>query len=247
MNEGEPRKAVRWAAVIGGILIAAAIIALYTPWVHIFDLREIVVTGNHYTSAAEVRDSSGIQDGTNILRASLKQARASLLQLPWIMNASFRRMLPHTIAITVRERKPIAFIVDPSDPKRLMILGEDGVIVGYTKDEGADFVRVSGVSLLRGTSGRQIVGADVMRTLNYLRKQGLGSGLFPRIDFSNPAAITMHTADDGEVVLGPLGEIKDRIDELVALLDTIDLAAYQTIDLRFGGEARLVPRKVVNR
>ena len=246
MKEGEPKRAVRWAAVIGGILIAAAIIALYTPWVRIFDLREIVVTGNHYTSAAEVRDATGIQDGVNIVRASLKQARASLLQLPWVMDASLRRVFPHTIAISVRERKPIAVVLD-SHLERLMILGEDGVIVGYTKDEGADYVRVSGVSLSRTASGRQTVSEDVMRTLNYLRERGLGRDLFPSIDFSDPAAITMHTADDGEVVLGPLSETKDRIDELVALLDTIDLAAYKMIDLRFGGEARLVPRKVVNR
>ena len=246
MNEGEPRSAVRWAAVIGGILIAAAIIALYTPWVRIFDLREIVVSGNHYTSAAEIRDATGIQDGVNIVRASLRQARTSLLHLPWVMDASLRRVLPHTIAIRVRERKPIAFVLD-SHSERLMILGEDGVIVGYTKDEGADYVRVRGVSLSRTASGRQTVSEDVMRTLNYLRDRGLGRDIFPSIDFSDPAAITMHTADDGEVLLGPLSETKDRIDELVALLDTIDLAAYKTIDLRFGGEARLVPRKVVNR
>lgn len=152
MKEGEPKRAVRWAAVIGGILIAAAIIALYTPWVRIFDLREIVVSGNHYTSAAEVRDATGIQDGVNIVRASLKQARASLLQLPWVMDASLRRVFPHTIAISVRERKPIALVLD-SHLERLMILGEDGVIVGYTKDEGADYVRVNGVSLSRRLQG----------------------------------------------------------------------------------------------
>lgn len=246
MNEGEPRNAVRWAAVIGGILIAAAIIALYTPWVRIFDLRKIVVKGNYYTLAAQIKDSCGIQDGINLLRAPLKQGRVALLQLPWIMDASLRRVLPHTLEITVRERKPIALVIDPSDPNRLMVLGEDGVIVGYAKDATPGFVHACGVSLQSLASGKVIVKADVLRTLNYLRLQGLGSDLFPRVDFSDASAITLYTVDGGEVVLGPSGEIEERIDELKALLKTIELADYQTIDLRFGGEARLVPRKVVN-
>jgi hypothetical protein len=44
------------------------------------------------------------------------------------------------------------------------------------------------------------------------------------------------------VTLGPLDGIERRIDELVALIDAIDIADYRTIDLRFGGEAILVPR-----
>ena len=247
MNEGGPRSTAYWAAVIGGILIAAAIIALYTPWVRIFDLREIVVKGNYYTPAAEIKEGSGVQDRVNLLRAPLKQARTSLLQLPWIMDVSFRRILPHTLEIIVRERNPVALVVDPSDTNRLMVLGEDGVIVGYAKDANLDFIDISGVLITSTPSGKRVVDTDVVRTVSYLRKRGLGRDLFPRIDFSDPNVITMYTADEGEVMLGSISDIESRIDELTALLDTIDLASYQTIDLRFGGEARLVPRKVVNR
>jgi len=231
---------------MGGILIAAAIIALYTPWVHIFDLRKIVVKGNYYTPVAQIKDGCGIQAGVNLLRAPLKQGRVALLQLPWIMDASLRRILPHTLEITVRERKPIALVIDRSDPSRLMVLGEDGVIVGYAENASPGFVRASGVAVQSVASGRMIVSADVLKTLNYLSLQGLGADLFPRVDFSDASAITLYTVDEGEVVLGPSGEIEERIDELKALLKRIDLADYQTIDLRFGGEARLVPRKVVN-
>ena len=246
MNEGEPRNAVRWAAVIGGILIAAAIIALYAPWVRIFDLRKIVVIGNYYTPVAQIKDRCGIKDGANLLRAPIKRGRISLLQLPWIMEASLRRILPHTLEITVYERDPIALVVDPTDSSRTMVLGEDGVIVGYAKDASSQFVRASGVSLRSVSSGKVVVDAEVIRALNYMHLRGLGSDLFPRIDFSDSNIITMYTVDEGEIVLGPLSVVEERIDELKALLETIDLADYQTIDLRFGGEARLVPRKVVN-
>ena len=247
MKEGEPRNAFRWAAVIGGILIAAAIIALYTPWVHIFDLRKIVVTGNYHTSAAEIKDGSGVQNGTNLLRIPLARARASLLQLPWIMDVSFRRILPHTLKIAVREREPVAVVVDPSDSERLLVLGEDGVIVGYVKDPGAGLIVISGVAVTSDpASGRRNVEGYVTDTLGSLQEHGTIE-LFRRIDFSDPEAVVMYTDGDVEVILGPVGEVDDRLDELTALLKTIDLEDYRTIDLRFGGEARLVPRKVVNR
>jgi len=163
------------------------------------------------------------------------------------MNVSFRRILPHTLEITIRERDPIALVVDPADESRLMVLGEDGVIVGYAVDSSLDFMCIVGVAIASTPSGRRVVDKDVVKTVSYLRKRGLRRDLFPRIDFSNLHAITMYTVDEGEIMLGPIADVEDRIDELIALLETIDLASYQTIDLRFGGEARLVPRKVVNR
>lgn len=247
MNEGKPRNVLHWAAVIGGILIAAAIIVLYAPWVHIFDLHRIVVRGNYYTSVEQIRDGCGVQRGVNLWRVSLRQARDCLVKLPWVMDVSFRKLFPHTLEISVHERAPVALVVDPSDPSRAMVLGEDGVVIGYTEEVNSDFVWLSGVPVSETVLGRRIVDLDIVNTLDYLRSRGMGSTLFPRIDFSDPSAVIMYTTDEGEVILGPLSQIEERIDELAALLNTVELESYQMIDLRFGGEARLVPRKVVNR
>jgi cell division protein FtsQ len=247
VNEGKPGKVLHRAAVIGGILIAAAIIVLYTPWVRVFDLRRIVVKGNYSTPVEQIRDSSGIQEGVGLLRAPLTRARDLLLQLPWVMEVNFRRLFPHTLEVTVRERSPIALITDHNQSKRPIVLGEDGVIIGYTQEVSSDFVWLTGVTISEAASGRKTVTSDIVDAVCSLDRQGLGSDLFPRIDFSDPDAVIMYTSDEGEVILGPLSQIEDRIDELAALLNTIELENYQTIDLRFGGEAILVPRKVVNR
>ncbi len=247
MNEGKPRNVVHWAAVIGGILIAAAIIALYTPWVNIFDLHRIVVKGNYYTSVEQIRDSSGIKEGVNLLRAPLIDARTSLVQLPWIMDVTFRRLYPHTLEITVQERAPVALVVDRNNSSQAMVVGEDGVIVGYTKEVGSELVRLNGVGVSEGALGRRVIDLDIVHVLDYLRARDLGSEVFASIDFSDPSAVRMYTNDEGEIILGSLSQIEDRIDELEALLNTVKLESYRIIDLRFGGEAILVPRKVVNR
>ncbi len=248
MNEGKPRRrAVGWAVIIGGVLIAAAIIALYTPWLRLFDLQEIVVRGNYYTSTQEIKERAGFVVGSNVFRAPIDRARARLVELPWVKSVSIHRVFPHTIEIKVLERAPIVTLVDPSNPSRILLIGEDGVIIGDADSNYKPLLSITGAPISGDNPGERIVDTGITQTLAYLYETGLTTSLFQRIDFSNPDMITMNTKDGVEVVLGAVDGISSRIDELNALLKTLDLAAYQRIDLSFGGEAILVPRKVVNR
>jgi hypothetical protein len=47
--------------------------------------------------------------------------------------------------------------------------------------------------------------------------------------------------------LGDMAHTQDRLAALKALCGEIGINGYELIDIRFGGEATLVPRKVVRR
>jgi cell division protein FtsQ len=242
VNEGEPKRgAVYWAVIIGGVLIAAAIIALYTPWLYLFDLREIVVLGNHHLSAEEIRRVAGFSRGENLLRTPIHRATDALLGLPWVKGVSIKRLYPHTIEIVVRERTPIA-VIPGSLAASSLVLAEGGVVVQTVKDADSLPFTVFGAALTGEAPGAQLVDRRMSRVLDYLHQKGLSAGIFQRIDFSDPAAVVLYGEGGVTVTLGPLDGIERRIDELVALIDAIDIADYRTIDLRFGGEAILVPR-----
>jgi len=87
----------------------------------------------------------------------------------------------------------------------------------------------------------------VIVALERFHQRGLNAGAFHLADFSDPSAVTLYTQDGLEVALGPVDGIEARIDALAALLATLNPTDYRSIDLRFGGEATLVPRKVVKR
>jgi cell division protein FtsQ len=248
VNGGEPkRKAVRWALIMGGVLIAAASIALYTPWLSLFDLREIVVSGNQHVSAQEIGRASGFAQGENLLTAPVGRAVQRLNALPWVASASIHRILPHTLGITIKERTPVAVVKTSDKPPAYLLLASGGVIVQTASGPRSALPTLSGVTLSGQQPGARIVDPRVVETLAALASTQLDGKILQQIDFSDPADVTLHGEGDLVIQLGPLNGISGRIDDLGALLDTIDLAKYRSIDMRIGGEATLVPRKVVNR
>lgn len=250
MREGEPkpkRRAIYRVAVIGGILIAAAIITLYTPWLRLFDLREIVVRGNCHISTEEIKHLAGFRIGDSLLRTPVSRALKALMGLPWVKAVSIQRIFPHRLEIVIRERAPVAVVSDPAGGDSLLVIGEGGVIVKQTTDEAPSTLLATGVNLTGGSPGAQLVDEKVTVALECIYRKGLSEGPFHLIDFSDPSSVTLHGEGELKVALGPVDGIGPRIDALAALLLTIDLPEYRSIDLRFGGEAILVPRKVVNR
>lgn len=248
MNEGEPkRRAVRWVLIMGGVLIAAASIALYTPWLSLFDLREIVVSGNQHVSAHEIGRISGFVQGENLLTAAVGRAAQRLETLPWVASVSIHRMLPHTLGVKIQERTPTAVLVGPGTPPTYWLLGTGGVVVQTVSGTSPQLPTVSGATLTGTQPGARVADPRIPQTLSTLASKQLDGKVLQRIDFSDPTDVTLHGEGDLVVQLGPLDGISSRIDQLAVLLDTIDLSKYRSIDMRIGGEATLVPRKVVNR
>ncbi len=232
---------------MGGGLIAAASIALYTPWLSLFDLREIVVSGNCYVSAQEIGRTSGFIQGENLLTAPVGRAARRLGALPWVESVSIHRILPHTLGIVIQERTPVAVIKGSGAPPTFWLLATGGIIVQAVSGTSLELPTVNGVALSGEQPGARVADPRVAQTLSVLASKQLDGKGLRQIDFSDPTDVTLHGGGDLVIQLGPLDGISSRIDELAALLDTIDLSKYRSIDMRIGGEATLVPRKVVNR
>ena len=248
MREGELKRSVVYlAVVIGGVLIAAAIIALYTPWWGLFTLREIAVEGNNRLAKDEIVRTSGLRLGRSLPRMPVRCAAEEISKLPWVQEVAVRRVYPHKVEIIVRERSPIAVIADPNDEARQLIVGEGGVLVQQAGVNESVSLMVRGADLTGSEPGSMLTDHGIIAALEHLHRSALTAGPFHRADFSDPDAIMLHTPEGLEVNLGPIDGIQMRIDALAGLLQTLNYADYRSIDLRFGGEAILVPRKVVNR
>jgi cell division septal protein FtsQ len=233
--------------VIGGVLIAAAVITLYSPWLGIIDLREIVVEGNRHLAKEEIIRASGLRLGCSLLRTPVRHALEEICELAWVKEISIRRVYPHTVEILVCERAPIALISDPESEGRLLIVGEGGVIVQRTSEAASSILLIRGGYLTSTDPGGRLTDPGVVVALERLHHRGLNAVVFRLADFSDPRAVVLYTEEGLEVALGPVDGIEERIDALAALLATLNLVDYRSIDLRFGGEAILVPRKVVKR
>ncbi len=247
MNEGGPKGRTVYRAVgIGGVLIAAAIITLYTPWLGLFNLRVIVVRGNNHITSREIVRVSGLGNGGPLARLPIHQAERALETIPWVQKADVIRDYPHAVRITITERIPIAALRVGKD-RPYLIVGEDGVIVAKEQGDVVPYLVATGVTVTEEAPGGCVRDANIVDALDALNRRGIGPKMFTVIDFSNPSGVVLHSSAGTEVLFGPVGTVPERVKELMALLPTLDLKDYRSIDLRFGGEAILVPRKVVSR
>lgn len=226
---------------VGGVLITAAAIALCTPWFGLVDLREVVITGNHHAAAADLVSLSGLQRGQSLLAMSLRRVSANLLRHPWIKNVLLKRRLPHTLVIQVQEREEVAWMSNSSS-EGCLTLGEGGVIVSTDCSRSAAMIELRGACLSGGGVGAVLLDEAIADLIDALRRGVLASLGTQLIDLTNPGSVELETGGGLRVLLGDMNEVLLRLDSLAALSRSLDVEDYEVIDLRFGGEATLVPR-----
>lgn len=226
---------------VGGVLITAAAIALCTPWFGLVDLREVVITGNHHAAAADLVSLSGLQRGQSLLAMSLRRVSANLLRHPWIKNVLLKRRLPHTLVIQVQERAEVAWMSNPSS-EGCLTLGEGGVIVSTDCSRSASMIELRGARLSGGGVGAVLLDEAIADLIDVLQGGVLASLGTQLIDLTNPDSVELETGGGLRVLLGDMNEVLLRLDSLAALSRSLDVEDYEVIDLRFGGEATLVPR-----
>jgi len=232
--------AVRVFAV-GGVLITAAAIVLCTPWFGVVDLREVVISGNHRAAATDLLSLSGLHRGQSLLVTSLARVRENLLAHPWVKDTTLGRRLPHTLTIRVEEREETAWIEAPSGDGCLTV-GEGGVVVSTECSRSEALIELRGVRLSGPGAGAVLLDRPVADLIDRLRAGPLASLGVVRIDRTDAGSVELATASGLRVLLGDVNEALSRLDSLTALSRSLDIADYEVIDLRFGGEATLVPR-----
>jgi cell division septal protein FtsQ len=234
-----------WVFITGGVLIAAVIIALYTPWLQLCDVREVVVSGNQNATAADLVSLSQLHRGQTIFSVPATLVRRRLEQHPWVKQASVRRVFPHTIQLSVEERIVIAWAQHPNEENARVAVAEGGVIVG--RDEAVtSSLELIGAEISGWERGDRIRDPRVGELIPMLSSNGCWLAV-RSVDVTDLHSIELILENDARVLLGDIAQTQDRLAALDALCREIAIDGYELIDVRFGGEATLVPRKAVRR
>lgn len=115
------------------LLYAALVLALIGTgiWLVFFSsvvtVRDVSVSGNQSMSSTRIEKVARAPIGQQLARVDLAAIQARVETLPAVKSASVSRSWPHTIAIDVTERTPVA-VVDRG--AGLQAVDEDGVLFG---------------------------------------------------------------------------------------------------------------------
>ena len=69
---------------------------------------EILVIGRRETAQKDLLAAVRLARGAPILAFDLQAARKRIEALPWIKTVSVERMLPDTVLLNIKERRPLA-------------------------------------------------------------------------------------------------------------------------------------------
>ena len=91
-----------------------------------FAVGEIDLAGAERTSSADAFAAAGIEQGQSIFTVNASEARARLLDLPWVADAEVRRILPGAVSIRLMEKRP--FALWRSD-KSIVVIERSGAVI----------------------------------------------------------------------------------------------------------------------
>jgi cell division protein FtsQ len=125
-----PARRGRWTVLSVGLVVVLAA-GWWVTNSPIFDLHRLEVRGTAHLTPGAVARLSGLTERSNVLWLATGPVIRRLEANPWIVSAGVTRELPSGVAITIRERIPVAVTAGP----RPMLVAADGVVLGLAPAE----------------------------------------------------------------------------------------------------------------
>ncbi len=221
--EGEPRRRSLAAILIvtALVLIGAAFVAFY----FVASVDTITVTGNSRFSEQEIVNLSGLYTGRNILLYDLAGARDGIEKNPYIDCIGVRRVLPHTIAIEVREREEFAAITASSGLS--CIIDRQGYVLDVSRrGDTSDMLSIRGLASMGFTTGTSIISDrsklrpyTVMELINCM---GDRVDSVEYIDVSNAASVKIGMRSGVTVLFGDSKDVAEKTEYMFRAITKAD-------------------------
>lgn len=208
-----------------------------------FDVREIHVEGAKSFTPGEIVVRSKLQQGENIFKVDIQEARRILEEEPLFRKVSVWRQLPREIFIQVSEREPIAQIIlgHEKDDKDVAawLVDSEGVVVS-NEVECSKLYPILAVTLERSVlrRGSRIFDEGFSRALNVLE---IFSGSILKkmmelevIELKDKSDVVLRGAHELTVHLGK-EDFEDRLIRFLTIMEDLKKKGQTplSIDLRF--------------
>ncbi|WP_439616330.1 cell division protein FtsQ/DivIB [Shinella sp.] len=96
-----------------------------------FAIEDVKVSGNSETSEIDILERLGLDGTTSLVALDVNEARKQLIELPWVEDASVRKVYPGTIEIALKERDAFAIWQHGTD---LSLIEKNGSVIAPLRD-----------------------------------------------------------------------------------------------------------------
>lgn len=230
-------------SITGIVLSAFILIGAYyylskSPYLQI---NEITIEGGKRVGSQEAMDIAGVKTGENILALDLKAIRSRVEKLPWVREAVVQRVLPHSLEISIKERRPFALINLDST---LYIIDDRGVVFKKADyRDGVDLPIITGVRMEWLLDRDEDATGFLFKTLDFLRflgeKRILSLESVSEVKMDAHRGLIVYTTKEPMIITFGKGDFERKIERLQKLLEVLgsDIKKVISIDLNYDKKA----------
>ena len=242
---------VKKALIISGVVFAlsSATYAAYSYGIGSWRFRlnsseNIEITGVQNASRAQVMDVIGENISRNIFSVPLDETKKKLEQIPWVESATVMRLLPNRLAISIRERTPVAFARIGA---KIHLIDPNGVVLGMPASRQAkySFPVIEGITDTEPLSSRAAVMKIYNRLVRELDSEGAHYSLdLSEVDLSDPEDVKV-TGNGAGAVMVHLGN-SDLLERYKLYVTHVaewrqQFQNLRSVDLRYEGQIVVNP------
>jgi cell division protein FtsQ len=196
----------RLAAVVTVLVAAAAVWAV--AFSTLLLAEGVVVSGAVRLTPGQVTSAARVPAGVPLARLDLDAIASRVASLPSVRSVKVSRRWPHTVAITVTERSPVALL---ETAEGLRGIDATGAVFALRPNERPDLPRL--VPGETSTPRAIIEGAKVVARLPAQLTRRLGE-----VTVASRDAVTLHLRSGDQVMWGSAQETRRKARVLAALL-----------------------------
>lgn len=246
-QQKQKRLAIQRRRALIALILTVAAVAVLVFMTPIFNIRQIVISGNSAVTLEEINEKVGDLAGQNLFKTGERDISRRLTPIPYIDSVSVsKKLIPPTVQINITECRPAAYIgIDQATSvidSNLKLLGDRTVF-----SEG-NIPNIIGLDASAGNIG-EIISCetpeklDILKTLlKTMEKTGI-SGSVKDIDITEITSIKFRYDNRLDVLCGTQLDLERKIRLFKETVSNNNLAsnAKGTIDLSVTGKAVYTP------
>jgi len=227
------------------IIIAAVLVLLFAGFGMLFDINEILVEGAYEYTAAQIIETAGIKEGSNLFFINTEKAEERIIEaFPYISFASVTRELPDTVRISVSEgiaRASVEF------DGVTYIMDENCRITGELEADDT-YIKVMGLTVTEVKVGSVVTVDEADETrleftkavLNRLADDGF-STYVTWLDVTNIGNISFDYMGRFTVTLGSGDQLEYKLSRIDGIVEQLEPDEKGIIDVSEEGKAYFRP------
>ncbi len=240
------RRAVQRAAGLRRFRLLIAIVTVLTLIIGgsiliqspLFSVKEVNITGVHYTDPAAVQAVADSLRDQPLYRADLGKAQDALLLQPWVRRARIVRTWPRSVTIDIAERTPVAAV--QAEDSEWRVIDVEGHVLALTLGKPKDFMEVKGdpapVAVGETVSEPMISGARLAEML-----PGRLKAVTTRVIVGGDGAVALDITPRGKILLGTIDDLRAKLISVLTYMDACPGVEFDYMDARAADSLVLTP------